>query len=122
MPIEGIINGLATAREEGDFEALAMYAKDAEKALTGLETQLDNAYMEGKKVALGEISNVEYVLSIIFGRYMCVDKSDDKWDYIEIKKQFVYYDFDAVQNIIGYLSEGTSEPLKFTLETRRTQE
>ena len=115
MQIEGIISGLREAAKKYEDEELRALVLDAEDALINVEAMLDDAYDAGKA---SESCPVEYILSLTFSKYMRVG---EEWQTVEITQKFRYSDFDDVQNLIGYLTEGTDENIGFAIQKKEVK-
>ena len=55
----------------------------------------------------------KYKLVLIIKDYMSID---DKFQRVEAKLPLTFSDFDDVQNVLGYLTDGTDKEIGFTLK------
>lgn len=61
---------------------------------------------------------MKYNLTLFVKEYV---ELKDGYDYVETKKKLTL-DWDGVQNVIGYMVEGSKSALKFTIEKSEEEE
>ena len=63
---------------------------------------------------------MKYILTIIFRNYQ---KVGGDYDYVEIERKFEYSSWDDVQNVLGYLTEGSrGNTLKFAIKIKEAED
>ena len=60
--------------------------------------------------------NLKYTLRLYTNDYTKVDNELRK---IEVSRKFEFRDFDDIMNLIGYMTHGTEESIKFELRTEK---
>lgn len=61
---------------------------------------------------------MKYTVTLFMSRYMQVD---GEWQNVDVKRAFIFNNWDDVQNFIGYLVEGASGSVKFEVESVREE-
>ena len=56
---------------------------------------------------------MKYTVTLFMSRYMQVN---GEWQTVDVKRAFVFSNWDDVQNFIGYLVEGANGSVKFEVE------